>query len=390
MRFAVVVAFAVTASLAACREQRSSPGSNEAGAALALPPEVQSQPAVCTLKTDLFRPLADLSIRASGTTPPYATVAGRARGTFSGVGRRELRADLGIPSDEDMPFSLRIYGGTFDLRGLAERTVPIHAGMPLALGSFAAALPHTELKVVKATAVEVEVEAQPGASIEVLTGPLRARGPCGLYAFERRDFPPTSVIPGVQWKDEPDALLKRGKKIALSTLPIGEAVARIEVRPGDNPAVVVFEKQHGRAHIGWFGSSLLVHGWISDSELLPLAKDAKDGKAKGDDGGVAQMPAEPTAPATAPAPTASAAAAAGKRLVCPEAVPLVALSGASRTTVGTLREGGEFEVISRDKDRGWAEVRPSMALVTFDAGTHFVVRESDLARCTPPKPPRSK
>lgn len=365
----------VTAS--ACRDQGSSQAAPDSGKAsgdgdggLPLPPEVQVAPPVCTLKTDLFRPFADITMRAGGTTPPYATVVGVKPG-IRVVGRRELRADLGIPSDDDMPFSLRVYGGTFDFRGIVERTLPIYPGMPLALGSFAAALPHTELKVLRATALEVEVEAQVGDSIEILAGAPRARGPCGLFAFERRDFSPSAVIPGVKWKDQPDALLKRGHKIALTTLPKGDPVARIEIRPGDSAAAVVFEKEKDRAHIGWYGSTLMIHGWVPTSELEPLPKAPEP------------KPEEPPKKPEEPPPPAGA-----EHLVCPTTVPLVSITGEARATVGSLRAGGAFDVIGRDK--GWAEVRGNVPLVKFSSGSRFVVRESDLRLCSPPKPAPSK
>lgn len=338
-------------------------------AALPLPPKVQFAEPVCVLKTDLFRPFSDIAIRAGGTTPPYATVTGWKPG-LPVIAPRELRADLGIPADDDMPFSLRVYGGTFDFRGIVERTLPVYPGMPLALGTFAAALPHTELKVVRATSLEVEVEAQLGPSVEIVSGALRARGPCGLFAFERRDFTPSSVIPGVKWKSQPDALLKKGRKIALSTLPKGDVVARIDIRPGDSAAAIVFEKEKDRAHIGWYGSTLMVHGWIDASELEPLPKEPPT-----------KTPPWPVAKREEAAPGADA-------LVCPEAVPLVVITGESRTTVGSLRAGGAFDVLGR-KD-GWAEVRRTPPLVKFAEGTRFVVRESDLQGCTAPSDPAPK
>jgi hypothetical protein len=378
MRSAVIVVLLVVAVVAgvtasACRGQGSSSSTGDAAAAadgasaLPLPPEVQAAPSVCTLKTELFRPFADVPIRANGTTGPYATAIGVKPGVAV-IGRRELRADLGIPSDDDMPFSLRVYGGTFDIRGLVDRTLPIYPGMPLALGAFAAALPHTELKVVRATALEVEVEAQIGESIEIVGGPPRARGPCGLFAFERRDFSPSAVIPGVKWKSQPDALLKKGHKIALTKLPIGEPIAHIQIRPGDSAATVVFEKEKDRAHIGWYGSTLMIHGWIAASELEPLPKDAKP----------AEEPPAPKKP-DEPAPSAKPP----EPLVCPAPVPLVALVGDSRTTVGSLHAGGAFDVIGRDK--GWAEVRGHVPLLAFASNTRLVVRESDLALCSAPK-----
>lgn len=372
MRLAAIV-IVLVASASGCRDRGSAPGTSDASdgsTALPLPPEVQTAPSVCTLKTELFRPLEDVAIRAGGTTPPYATVMGAKAGVRS-IGRRELRADLGIPADGDMPFSLRVYGGTFDLRGIVDRSVPIYAGMPLALGSFAAALPHTELKVVKASSIEVEVEAQLGPSVEILAGAPRTRGPCGLFAFERRDFAASAVIPGVKWKSEPDALLKKGKKIPLTTLPIGEPVARIEILPGDSAAAVVFEKEKGRAHIGWYGSTVMIHGWTAASNLEPLPKE---GKPTLDRPPPATPPDEPPPGATPPEP-----------LVCPSAVPVVSINGASRVTVGTLRPGGTFEVIGRD--HGWAEVRGKLPLVKFASGTRLVVRESDLTLCSAPKAP---
>lgn len=376
----VALLVVLAAAVPACRGQGNSQTSAEGGAgsaaALPLPPEVQVSPPVCVLKTDLFRPLTDIPIRASGTTPPYATVAGATAGLLSP--RHLLRADLGIPGDDDMPFSLRVVSNAFDIRGLAERTLPVYAGNPLALGSFAAALPHTELRVIHATSVEVEVEAQLGPSIEILAGAPRARGPCGLFAFERRDFAAAAVIPGVKWKSEPDALLKKGRKIALTTLPIGEPVARIEIRPGDNPAVIVFEKDKDRAHIGWTGGTLMIHGWIATSDLEPMPKDATP---KADAGLPAKKPDEAPPPVTPPVTPS-------ERLACAEPVPVVALIGESRTTVGKLLAGGAFEVIGRDK--GWAEVRGDMPLVTFTKGARLVVRESDLGLCTPPKPPAPK
>jgi hypothetical protein len=377
MRRAALLLLTVTAS--ACRDQGNAQGTGKATAAdastaLPLPPEVQIAPSVCTLKTDIFRPLAEIAIRAGGTSPPYATVRAVEPGTAS-IGRRELRADLGIPSDPDMPFSLRVYGGTFDIRGIVPRTLPIYPGMPIALGSFAAALPQTELKVIKATALEVEVEAQTGESIEILAGAPRARGPCGLFAFERRDFSPSAVIPGVKWKSQPDAFLKRGKKITLSTLPVGDPVARIEIRPGDSAAAVVFEKEKDRAHIGWYGSTLMIHGWIAASELEPLTKDGTGLL----DAGTANSPDGP------PPAAALTGATPVEHLVCPEAVALVSVTGAARTTVGSLRAGGAFDVVGRDK--GWAEVQAAVPLVSLANGTRLLVRESDLALCSPLKAP---
>lgn len=367
MRLAAVL-FLLTVTASACRGQGSPQGTSDAAASLSLPAEVQLAPPVCTLKTELFRPVADIPIRANGTAPAFATAMGATPGIPT-VARRELRADLGIPSEDDMPFSLRVYGGTFDFRGLVPRTLPVYPGMPLALGPFAAALPHTELKVIRATAIEVEVEAQLGDSIEIVAGAPRARGPCGLFAFERRDFSPSAVIPGVKWKSQPDALLKKGKKIALSTLPKGETVARIQVGPGDSAATVVFEKEKDRAHIGWYGSTLMIHGWIDASELEPLPKE--------------QKPTEETPPPKKP----EEAPPSGERLVCPSDVPLVSVTGESKTTVGSLRAGGAFEVIARDK--GWAEVRGNVPFMSFANGSRFVVRESDLALCSAPKPPKT-
>jgi hypothetical protein len=364
MRLAALAACLLAA--AACRDPdpRGAPDAAPA-AGPALPPSVQVAPSVCTLKTELLRPLADIGVRASGTTPAYATVTAPKLGSVA-LARRELSADLGIPSDDTMPFSLRVYGGAFELRGIVERSVPIYAGMPLALGAFAAALPRTELKVLRATALEVEVEAQLGGSVEILAGAPRTRGPCGLFAFERRDFAASAVIPGVKWKEQPDALLKKGRKIALSTLPQGEPVARIEIREGDSAAAVVFEREKDRAHIGWYGSTLMIHGWIAGSELEPLPKEGP-------------RPAEPPPPSR-PEPEGAGAA----RVACPEAIPLVSLTGEARTTVGTVRAGAPFEVL--DRDRGWAEVRGTVPLVRFAAGSHLVVRESDLSRCAPFRP----
>jgi hypothetical protein len=374
-----IAAFAVITltTASACRGQDTSQGGADGGAtgaasaaSIRLPAEVQTAPTVCTLKTELFRPFAEYPVRASGTTPPYLRV-----GTTSAVGlaRFELRADLAIPADEDMPFSLRLVSAPAELHGLVDRTFPLYAGGPLALGAFASALPHTELRVIKATALEVEAEVQLGESVEVVAGPLRARGPCGLFAIERRDFLPTDVIPGAKWKTTPGAMLKTGRKIPVTTLPVGEPVARIRVLPTDNAAVAVFEKEKGRAHIGWFGSVVMIHGWIPAADLEPLP-DA------GAPGALGAAPAD--AGAGKPAPSAAPSAApAGERLTCPTAVPLVARTGESRTTVGTLRAGGAFEVVSRDKE--WAEVRVHVPLVTITEGTRLLVRESDLAACKP-------
>ncbi|MDB4934405.1 MAG: uncharacterized protein JWP87_1377 [Labilithrix sp.] len=385
-----MLALITVTTASACRNQETSQGgdgghggsgsatSAASAEAIPLPAEVQKAPSVCTLKTELFRPFAEYPVRASGIAPPYMKV-----GTTGAVGiaRFELRADLAIPGDEDMPFWLRVVGAPVELHGLAERTFPLYAAGPLALGAFAAALPHTELHVVKATSLELEAEVQLGESVEVVDGPLRARGPCGLFAIERRDFLPTDVIPGAKWKTTPGAMLKTGRKIAVSRLPVGEAVARIQVKPTDNAAVAVFEKVSGRAHIGWFGSVVMIHGWIAESDLDPLT-DA--GAPKGADGGATKAAVAPSASASASASAAAPAIApAGEHLSCPTAVPLVAKIGESRTTVGTLRPSGAFDVIARDKD--WAEVRVHVPLVTITEGTRLLVRQSDLATCKPKK-----
>jgi hypothetical protein len=379
VRFAAVVVIGVTTA-SACRgqdTQAAGDAASGAAAALPLPAEVQIPPVVCKLKTELFRPLGDYPVRASGVMAPYLRVGTTATPPS---GRIDLRGDLGLPSDEDLPFSLRLVGGGVELRGLVERSFPIHAAGPLALGAFAAALPHTELRVLKANALEVEVEAQLGDSVEILSGPPRTRGPCALFAIERRDFMASSVIPGVKWKNEPDAMLKRGRKIPLTTLPIGAPVARIEVRGNDNPAVAVFEKEKDRAHIGWFGSTVMIHGWIAASDLDPLPKSA----TKGADAGVRDAaPADASASDASSATTKDAAAAkpALEHLACAEPVPLVATNGDSRSTVGSLRPGGSFDVLSRD--RGWAEIRVSVHLVAVTDATRLLVRETDLASCTP-------
>lgn len=348
----------------------------EAAAVLALPAEVQIAPAVCKLKTELFRPLADHAVRASGIMAPYLTVGPKAAPPS---GRIDLRGELGIPSDEDLPFSLRLVGGGVEMRGLVERTFPVHASGPLALGGFAAALPQTELRVIRASSLEVEVEAQLGESVEILSGPPRTRGPCGLFAIERRDFMASAVIPGVKWKDEPDAMLKRGHKIALTTLPIGAPVARIEVRGNDNPAVVVFEKEKDRAHIGWFGSTVMIHGWIAANELDPLPKSATKGADAGARDAAAGDASSVTTTTTATATTAAAARPPLERLTCTESVPLVATNSDSRSTVGSLRPGGAFDVLARNE--GWAEVRVSVHLVAITDATRLLVRETDLASC---------
>jgi hypothetical protein len=371
---AVTVAVLTATTASACRGQGTSQGgggSADGGAAdatggISLPAEVQRPSSVCTLKTELFVPLVEHPVRASGSTAPYVKV-----GTpgILGLQRFDLRADLALPGDEDLPFSLRLLSGNAELHGFVERTFPLHAGGPLALGAFAAALPHTELRVLRATALEVEAEVQVGESVEVVGEPLRARGPCGLFAIERRDFMPTEVIPGAKWKNTPGAKLKLGRKIPVTKLPAGEAVVRIQVKENDNPAVAVFEREQGRAHIGWFGSIVMIHGWVAASDLDPLT----DAGAPAADAGA---PA-----AKKPTTTTPVSPVASERLSCPAAVPLVAKVGDSRTTVGTLRPSGTFDVISREKD--WAEVRVHIPLVTVTEGTRLLVRESDLAACKP-------
>lgn len=351
--------------------QGDASGATDAAPGLPLPPPLQVTEAACGLKTERFLPLVELPIKASGTTPPFAKIGTSAMLGTTSATRRFPRAELGITSDEDLPFLLRVVGSA-EIKGFVPRSFPVHPGSPIAFGKFAAALPHTSLRVVRATMAEVEVEAELGTTVESLEGPLRARGPCGLFAIERREFAATSVIPGVSWKNTADAMLKKGRKIPLTTLPLGTPSANILLGPDDNANISVFEKDHGRAHIAWLGGSVIVHGWIADTEIVPLPKT---------DAGAA--PAASASASPSPSASASPSASPSASFTCAEAVPLVVQTGESRTTVGTLRAAGAFEVVARDK--GWAEVRVDVPLFVLEAGSRLLVRETDIAACKPKK-----
>jgi hypothetical protein len=68
-----------------------------------------------------------------------------------------------------------------------------------------------------------------------------------------------------------------------------------------------------------------------------------------------------------------------ERLRCDAAVPLVTQIGTSRATIGTIVASAAFDVVARDK--GWAEVRVEVPLLTLASGARLLVREADLTKC---------
>ena len=327
-----------------------------------LPPGVPIAEAVCKLRSRDFSPDADLPMRLSGTAPPFAIfphpVAPRDRQS------PRLGADLELPSDEELPFGMHLRGKGLEIWGQIDRKFTIRAAGPFALGKFAAALPTTPLHVIAASQVEVEVDADVGTSIEVLGASLKSRGPCSLFGIEQSDFVPSAVIPGVAWKQTPDALLVKDRAINLTPLPASEPVARLRPSATDNRAVAVFEKDKptGRIHIGWFGGAVLVHGWIDAKDVEPLPK----------------LPEEPKKPValaiTPPEPPFTQTT-----MKCAQNVSVVGQLGEARAVVGAVGARVPFEVLERSG--GWAQIRMHFAPLQLTPGTRLTVRESDLASC---------
>lgn len=330
--------------------------------ALPLPPRVQLAEPVCRLRSRDFAPRAEVALRLSGSAPPFAV--------FPAIpGNRDrqapkLGADLTLPSDEDLPFGLRVLGKGIELSGQVSRDIPIHAVVPFSLGKFIAALPSTPLQVIRATQAEVVVETKLGPSIEVLADPVQSRGPCKIFGLDEANFNAASVIPGVVWKETPDALLKPGRPIGVTVLPVGDPVVRLKPGPNDNRAVVVFEtdKQNGRKHIGWLGSTVLVHGWVDGSDLTPLPKTSE-----------ALSQAAPAVPKPEPR-------AAGATTKCANEVPIAARLHEARALVGAIGDDVPFETL--EKADGWVEIRPRIAPLRLTEGAQLLVRESDLKACT--------
>ena len=361
--FPVCVGVLAALPVGACKSSATA-APDAAPAVLALPPPVQLAEAVCKLRTRLFAPDAEVPMRLSGTAPAFAIFPVVRPSSDRKVAR--MGADLELPSDEEMPFGLHLRGNGVDLLGQVDRRFPIRAALPLGLGKFAAALPSSPLHVVRASNMELEVEADLGSSIEVTSGPLRTRGPCSLFAIEEGDFSPTAVIPGVAWKQTPDALLAPDRSIGLTTLPLGEPAARLKPGPNENRAVSVFEKDValGRSHIGWFGGPVLVHGWVASTDLVPLPK------------GGAELPKTKAKEIEVPPPDAPFAHGTAK---CAANVTVIGQLGEARAVVGTVGNDVPFEVLERSG--GWAQIRPKVSPLRLTPGTRLLVRESDLAAC---------
>lgn len=330
--------------------------------ALALPHTVPIAEAVCKLRSKDFSPDADVKVLLSATAPAFALFprppAGRDRQS------PRMGADLELPADEGLPFGLHLRGKGLELWGQIDRTFTIRAAGPFALGKFAAALPTTTLRVIAASQVEVEVEANLGTSIEVIGDTLKSRGPCALFGIDQADFVPTAVIPGVAWKETPDALLQKDRAIPLTVLPLGEPVARLKPGPNDNRAVAVFakDKDTGRSHIGWFGGPVLVHGWVATSDLIALPRPT----------GQTPKTASQEVPPPEPPFTHGTAS-------CANEVSVVGQLGEARAIVGAVGNSVPFEVLERSG--GWAQIRMKIAPLRLEPGTRLLVRESDLAAC---------
>ena len=358
--FPIVLAAAFALPISACKSSASS-APDAAPVAMVLPPTVPLAEAVCKLRARQLAPDAEVPMRLSGTAPPFAFFP-----PVRPSGDRKaprMGADLELPSDEEMPFGLHLRGNGVELSGQVDRKFPIRAALPLGLGKFAAALPTTPLRVIKASQMELEVEADLGSALEVVSGPLRTRGPCSLFGLDEADFSPTAVIPGVAWKQTPDALLAPDRSIGLTTLPLGEPIARIKAGQAENRAVSVFEKDHGRAHIGWFGGPVLIHGWVAATDLVPLPK------------GGAVEPAQ-TKAQEIPPPDAPFARGTAK---CSANVTLIGQIGEARAVVGTVGNDVPFEVLERSG--GWVQIRPKVSPLRLAPGTRLMVRESDFATC---------
>ncbi len=351
----------VLATLAGCKSTPTSTP-DASPPPIALPPHVPLAEAVCKFRSRDFAPGGEVAVRFSGTAPPFALFPPPAAARDRQSPR--MGADLSLPADEDLPFGLLLRGRGIELSGQVDRDVPIHAGVPFALGKFAAALPSTALHVIAASQVEVEVEATAGDSIEIVGEPLKSRGPCSLFGIDQVEFSPTAVIPGVAWRTTPDALLRKGHTIPLTTLPIGDPVARLKPGPNDNHAVAVFEtdKPSGRKHIGWLGGPVLVHGWVSATDLAPLPKDR------------AEPPSVRTGSTSPPEPPFTHPTA-----TCQNEIPIVAQRGDARAVVGAIGNNVPFEILERSG--GWAQIRPHIAPLRLTPGSRLVVRESDLATC---------
>lgn len=345
----------------ACKSTASS-APDAAPPPLSLPHTVPLAEAVCKLRSRDFSPDADVPMRLSGTANPFAIFP--APSATRDRQSPRMGADLELPADEELPFGLHLRGKGLELWGQIDRKFSIRAAGPFALGKFAAALPTTPLHVIAASQVEVEVEATVGTSIEVIGEPLKSRGPCALFGIDQADFIPSAVIPGVAWKQTPDALLQKDRAIPLTTLPLGEPVARLKPGPNENRAVAVFEndKSSGRAHIGWFGGPVLVHGWIAASDLVPLPKSPGE--------------APKTAALQIPPPEAPFTHGTAK---CPNDVSVVGQVGEARAVVGAVGNNVAFEVLERSG--GWAQIRMMIAPLRLTPGTRLLVRESDLASC---------
>lgn len=224
----------------------------------ATPPRAESPvpegPCVLSAREWSDRPPLSLAVRDHGQ--PAVEIYGAIR---------DAKLTLGPTS------RLTVLAGPVPLAGYVEPSwVEVHVKEPVSLGPTFVVSPFRDLsRDIRHWPESASDSAQ--VSIEAPSGiELAHRGfaaiPCSALTMETRSFDTFAAL-GVTSKTK-HAALKAGRRVALSESARGAVAAFVTLAGGPQPVDVLAE-DGASSHVAFARGTLLVHGWVSTSELEP-------------------------------------------------------------------------------------------------------------------------